>query len=63
MASCANDYIALVNTAGKVFVMGDLHLKGINNTQAKTKLDIVELPLNHITKLSSGINFTMALDD
>lgn len=43
--------------------MGDLKIKGINDTQAQTKNDLVELPLNRITKISSGINFTMALDD
>ena len=63
MASCAYDYVAFVNKEGRVFVMGDLKLKGVNNEQAKTKTDIVELPLEHITKISSGINFTMALDD
>jgi alpha-tubulin suppressor-like RCC1 family protein len=48
---------------GKVFVMGDLNVKGVQNTQAKSKTDIVQLPLEHIVKVSSGINFTMALDD
>lgn len=63
MASCANDYAVFVNKQGKVFTMGDLKIKGINSTQAKTKTDIIELPLEHIIKISSGINFTMALDD
>ena len=32
--------------------MGDTNLVGINNTKAKTKTDIVELPLSHIVKIS-----------
>jgi RCC1 and BTB domain-containing protein len=63
MASCANDYTVFVNDKGKVFSMGDLKVKGVDNIQAKTKNNIIELPLEHITKVSSGINFTMALDD
>lgn len=63
MASCANDYTVFVNKEGKVYTMGDLKVKGANNNQAKTKNDIIELPLQRITKVSSGINFTMALDD
>lgn len=63
MASCANDYTVFVNAQGKVFAMGDLKVKGANSNQAKSKSDIIELPLEHITKIASGINFTMALDD
>ena len=58
-ASCANDYIAFTTKEGKVFVLGDSKVRGNKNN----KTDIVELPLEHITKISSGINFTMALDD
>lgn len=63
MASCTNDYISFINNEGKVFVMGDLNIKGVNNTKAKDKFDIIELPLKNIVKISSGINFSMALDD
>lgn len=63
MACCANDYITFVNKSGKVFVMGNPSVRGINNTQAKSKTDIIELPIEHITKVASGVNFTMALDD
>jgi hypothetical protein len=63
MACCSNDYITFVNKSGRVFVMGNPSVRGINNTQAKSKMDIVELPIEHITKVSSGVNFTMALDD
>jgi len=41
MASCAGEYISFVNKEGKVFVMGDTNLVGVNNTKAKTKTDIV----------------------
>ena len=63
MASCANDYVSFINKEGKVFVIGDLNIKGVNNTKAKDKLEIIELPLKNIVKISSGINFSMALDD
>jgi hypothetical protein len=41
MSSCAGDYIVFVNKQGKVFVMGDTKVKGVNNTEAKSKNDIV----------------------
>jgi len=41
MASCAGEYISFVNKEGKVFVMGDTNVVGVNNTKAKTKTDIV----------------------
>jgi alpha-tubulin suppressor-like RCC1 family protein len=63
MASCAGEYISFVNKEGKVYVMGDTNVVGVNNSKAKTKNDIVELSLSHIVKVSSGINFSMALDD
>jgi alpha-tubulin suppressor-like RCC1 family protein len=63
MASCANDYVVFVTKQGKVFVMGDTKVRGVNNSQAQLKTDLVELPLDHITKISSGVNFTIALDD
>ena len=62
MASCANDYIAFINKQGKVFVMGDPKVRG-NHLQNSIKKDIVELKLDNIVKISSGINFTMALND
>ena len=43
--------------------MGDTNVVGVNNSKAKTKNDIVELSLSHIVKVSSGINFSIALDD
>lgn len=46
-----------------MFVLGDTKVKGINGTQAKTKNDIVELDLSNIVKVTSGINFSMALND
>ncbi len=42
--------------------MGDLNVKGIKG-QAKTKNDIVELDINNIVKVSSGINYSLALND
>jgi hypothetical protein len=39
--SCANDYITFVNNEGRVFVMGDLNVKGKGNTIAKNKTDII----------------------
>lgn len=61
-ASCANDYIAFVNTEGRVFVLGDAAVKGAGG-QAKSKAELVELSLDNIVKVSSGINFSMALND
>jgi alpha-tubulin suppressor-like RCC1 family protein len=52
-----------VNNEGRVFVLGDMTVKGVNGSQAKTKNDIVELDLNNIKKISSGINYSIALDD
>ena len=43
--------------------MGDMKTRGVGDQLAKTKTDVVELPLQNITKISSGINFTMALND
>ena len=43
--------------------MGDTKVQGVNNQQAKTKSEVLELSLERITKISSGINFTLALDD
>ena len=63
MASCASDYTVFANAEGRVFVVGDQKVRGVGNSQAKTKDDIIELSLEHITKISSGINFSMALDD
>ena len=41
MASCANDYVVFTNKVGRVYTMGDLKVKGVNNNQAKTKTDII----------------------
>ena len=43
--------------------MGDTKVQGVNNQPAKSKNEVIELPLERITKISSGINFTLALDD
>lgn len=39
-ASCANDYITFVNAEGRVFVMGDLNIRGIKG-QPKSKNELV----------------------
>ena len=41
-------------------MMGDPKAKA---RQSGNKPEIVELPLENITKISSGINFSMALND
>lgn len=45
-----------------MFVMGDLSVKGVKG-QAKSKTELVELDLNNIVKVASGINYSMALSD
>jgi alpha-tubulin suppressor-like RCC1 family protein len=61
--SCANDYITLTDAEGRVFVVGDLAVKGVNGTQAKGPNDPVQLDLPPITKVASGINYSLALDE
>lgn len=41
---------------------GDQSVKGVRG-QAKSKNELVELELNNIVKVASGINFSMALSD
>lgn len=43
--------------------MGDLKVRGASGSQAKNKVDILELGLTGIVKISSGIDFSMALND
>lgn len=45
-----------------MFVLGDLNVKGAKG-QAKSKAELVELALDNIVKVSSGINYSMALND
>ena len=61
--SCSKDYIALVNNEGKVFVVGDTNIKGVNNSLAKNKTELVELEIQKIVKVASGNNYSMALDE
>ena len=62
-ASCAGDYIALVNDKGRVFVMGPSKAIGVNGTQAKLPTDIIELEIpDEIVRVESGPNFSMALN-
>lgn len=45
-----------------MFVLGDMAVKGTKG-QAKTKTELVELALDNIVKVASGINYSMALND
>ena len=44
-------------------MLGDTSLKGVGGVKAKTKTELVELGLNKIVKVVSGINFSLALND
>lgn len=61
--SCGGDYISFVNNDGKIFLMGATRVRGRNGTQANKNTDIIELDLEHITKVESGLNFSLALND
>ena len=40
-----------------------MSLKGINGVKAKSKTELLELGINKVVKVVSGINFTLALND
>ena len=44
-------------------MLGDTSLKGVNGVKAKSKTELLELGINKIVKVVSGINFTLALND
>lgn len=44
-------------------MLGDTSLKGINGVKAKSKTELLELGINKVVKVVSGINFTLALND
>jgi alpha-tubulin suppressor-like RCC1 family protein len=44
-------------------VLGDTSLKGVNGVKAKSKTELLELGINKVVKVVSGINFTLALND
>ena len=44
-------------------MLGDMSLKGINGVKAKSKTELLELGINKVVKVVSGINFTLALND
>jgi len=44
-------------------VLGDTSLKGVNGVKAKSKKELLELGLNKVVKVVSGINFSLALND
>jgi alpha-tubulin suppressor-like RCC1 family protein len=44
-------------------VLGDTSLKGVNGVKAKSKTELLELGLNKVVKVVSGINFSLALND
>lgn len=44
-------------------MLGDTSLKGVSGTKAKSKKDLLELELNNIVKVVSGINFSLALNN
>ena len=44
-------------------MLGDTSLKGVNGVKAKSKTELLELGLNKVVKVVSGINFSLALND
>lgn len=44
-------------------MLGDTSLKGVNGVKAKSKKELLELGLNKVVKVVSGINFSLALND
>ncbi len=44
-------------------MLGDTSLKGVNGVKAKSKTELLELGINKVVKVVSGINFTLALND
>lgn len=44
-------------------MLGDTSLKGVSGIKAKSKKDLLELELNNIVKVVSGINFSLALNN
>lgn len=44
-------------------MLGDTSLKGVNGVKAKSKTELLELGINKVVKVVSGINFSLALND
>lgn len=61
--SCSGDYLSFVTKEGKVFLMGLSKVTGLENKVAKTPTDIIELNIDRIRKVESGLNFSLALDE
>lgn len=52
-----------MNKSGKVFLLGKSTIVGKDNKISTNKADTIELNLDNIKKVQSGVNYSMALSD